>query len=258
MNAAECNKNVSSYRAWLRKGVSVTELDGGSRVMDAPFPNRHNDTLQVVAEKRGSQICLHDNGETLEELAGHIDYMAPDQTGSLEVTLHCSGIRLDNNRLSTVVSENETGQGLHSLIQAMLSVEDMHVFDRPQQHKSVFSETVHNYLESMSVLFTPQVCIKGSSRLLHAIDYVIPKTKSAPERIIKAINAPNKNTISNYLFILGDSRKARKRESMSLALLNDIEREIEKEVIESLEAYEVVPAFWSKKEDLIKQLPLPA
>lgn len=258
MKAAECNKIVSSYLAWLRKGMSVSEMDSGSCIIDTPFLDRRNDVLRVVAEKRDGQVCLHDRGDTLNELTMYIDLKSPDQQGVLEVILNCSGVNRENDRLYTVVPEKETGHGLHSLIQAMLSVEDMYLMARPQRGKSVFSKSVLNYFESKSVMFTPQVSIKGRSGFYHAIDYVVPRTNNAPERIIKAINAPNKNTISNYLFILEDSRKARERESISMALLNDTQREIKKEVIEALESYKVVPAYWSKKEDLIKQLPLPA
>lgn len=233
----------------------MTEIDGGACIIDTPFLDRRNDLLQVVAEKRNGQVCLHDRGDTLNELTMYIDLKTPDQQGALEVILNCSGVKCENDRLFTEVPENKTGEGLHSLIQAMLSVEDMFMMARSQRHKSVFSESVLNYLVSKSVMFTPQVSIKGKSGFHHAIDYVVPRTTNAPERIIKAINAPNKNTITNFLFTLSDTRKARQHESVSMALLNDTEKEIKKDVIEALRSYNVVPAFWSKKEDLIKQLP---
>ncbi len=254
MNAAECNKIVSSYLAWLRKGLSVTEQDGGSCVIDTPFLDRHNDLLQVFAEKRDGQICLHDDGDTLLELSLYVDLKSPDFLGRLEIILNGVGVGRDGNRLFITVPENKTGQGLHSLIQAMLSVEDMYMLARPQRQKSPFSESVADFLESKDVLFSPRVKLTGKSGFDHAIDYLVPKTKNAPERIVKAINAPNKNTISNYLFILGDTRRARESGTLTLAVLNDTDRKIKGDVIAALKAYEVIPAFWSKKEDFAKRL----
>lgn len=254
MNAAECNKVVSSYVAWLRKGLSVTELDRGSCIIDTPFLDRRNDLLQVEAEMLDGQVCLHDRGDTLLDLSLYVDLKSPDFKNRLEVVLNGLDVSRDGNKLFTVVPENESGQGLHSLIQAMLAVEDMFMLARPQRQKSLFSESVLEFLESKSVRLTPQVNIKGKSGFNHAVDCIVPISKKAPERIVKAINAPNKNTISNYLFILGDTRKARRYEAVTLAVLNDTQREIKKPVIDALKAYQVIPAFWSKKEELVRHL----
>ena len=83
---------------------------------------------------------------------------------------------------------------------------------------------------------------------------MIPKSRLHPERFIQAINAPNKNTIGTYLWALNDTRTARAEKTMAYAFLNDQDREIGGEVLEALEAYEVAPALWSRREQYIEAL----
>jgi hypothetical protein len=83
---------------------------------------------------------------------------------------------------------------------------------------------------------------------------LIPRSPEAPERLVQAINAPNKNTIGSYLFVLADTREARGQEAEAYAFLNDRDREVGGDVIEALEAYKVTPTLWSRREDYAQRL----
>lgn len=226
--------------------------DCGPRVIDVPFPGRRNGKLQAFAERSGIEVRLHDDGRTLKGLGPRLDLISPDFSDRPWTILHRLRVKLDGNRLSTCASENKAGQGLHNLVQAMLHLMDMHMPGRTQPHKSTFSEAVLDHLESKSVRFAAQVQIAGRSGYLHAVDCIVPTSKKAPERIFKAINAPNKNKISNCLFILVDA--IARRSAQGVAVLNDADTEVEKEVLDALEESQVIPAFWSKEEDLVKLL----
>ncbi len=64
---------------------------------------------------------------------------------------------------------------------------------------------------------------------------------------IKAINAPNRNTIQSYLFTLSDTRDARGGDAEAYAFLNNRDREVGGDVVEALHAYEVKAALWSHR-----------
>jgi hypothetical protein len=98
------------------------------------------------------------------------------------------------------------------------------------------------------------VKLAGRSGYDHAIDFLIPRSTEAPERLVQAINAPTKNTIGTYLFVLGDTREERGAESEAYAFLNNRDHEVGAEVIEALEAYNVVPALWSQREEYAQRL----
>ena len=102
--------------------------------------------------------------------------------------------------------------------------------------------------------YSPRVKISGRSGFDHAIDFLIPKSKSQPERFIQAVNAPSKNTISTYLFALGDTREARGDKSKAYAFLNDSHRAVGGDITEALESYQVKPTLWTKRKEYVQEL----
>jgi len=163
------------------------------------------------------------------------------------------GVRTDGKQILVEASQRNLGQRLHALVQAMLAVNDMFVMAQPRV-AGFFWEDVKEFLDQHDIRYSPRVKISGRSGFDHAIDFLIPKSRTRPERFIQAINAPNKNTIGTYLFALGDTREARGDGSEAYAFLNDHEREVGGDVVEALEAYEVEAALWSRREDYVEAL----
>lgn len=253
MNKSECQRLINTYLEWLRKGLSVETLDGACE-LTTPFLDRHNDHLQVYAVKKNGNIILSDDGYILADLrATGLEFNTPKRQLILQSVLNGLGVHLANNQLVVEASTANLGQRLHSLIQAMLALNDMFVMAEPRV-ASFFWEDVKLFLELHEVRYSPRVKIAGKSGFDHAIDFLIPKSKTRPERLAQAINAPSKNTIGAYLFLLTDTRGARGDESEAYAFLNDRDREVGGDVIEALDAYGVVPALWSKRENFVQQL----
>lgn len=61
----------------------------------------------------------------------------------------------------------------------------------------------------------------ANSGFTHHFDFVIPKSPSQPERIIKAINHPNKDAATSLLFSWTDTKETRPARSAMYAILND-------------------------------------
>jgi hypothetical protein len=135
----------------------------------------------------------------------------------------------------------------------MISVNDMFVMAQPRV-ATFFWEDVRQFLEANEVRYSPRVKIAGRSGYDHAIDFLIPKSRSHPERIVQAINVPSKNTVAAYLFTLTDTREAREEKSEAYAFLNDQEREVGGDVIEGLESYQVNAALWSDRKQYVGAL----
>src|SRR5208282_6939048 len=126
----------------------------------------------------------------------------------------------------------------------MLAVNDMFVMGQPGV-ASFFFEDVRNFLDANNIRYTPRVKLAGKSGYDHGIDFLIPKSRKRPERILQAIAAPKKENIFTYLWTLSDTRSARAGESDSeaeaYAFLNDQEQPVGGDVIEALSAYDVTP-----------------
>ena len=107
----------------------------------------------------------------------------------------------------------------------MLAVNDMHVMAQARV-ATFFWEDVKNYFDQHNVRYSPRVKLAGLSGYDHGIDFLIPRSQTRPERVVQAINAPNRNTIGTYLFALTDTREARGPNAEAYAFLNDRDRKI--------------------------------
>ncbi len=253
MNKRECEKMIEAYVAWLRKGLSVESLENACE-LTTPFLDRHNDHIQIYAIKRDGKVILSDDGYILSDLrSSGLELITPKRKEMFDSVLNGFGVHLEGNQLIVETSERNIGQRLHVLIQAMLAINDMFMMAQPRV-ASFFWEDVRAFLETHDIRYSPRVKIAGRSGFDHAIDFLIPKSRTRPERFIQAINAPNKNTIGTYLFTLTDTRESRGDESEAYAFLNDQERKVGGDVVEALEAYKVTPALWSQRDRHVQAL----
>lgn len=253
MNHQDCDQIIKSYIEWLRNGLSAECLDNICE-LTTPFLDSHNDHIQVYADKRNNIIILSDDGYTLADLrTSGVNPESSKRKLIIDSIINGFGVQRDGNQLMVEASYKNLGQRMHSLIQAILSINDMFVLAEPRV-ESFFWEDVRAFLDEKEIRYSSRVKIAGRSGFDHAIDFLIPKSKTRPERIIQAINAPNKNTIGNYLFSLNDTREARDIVAEAYAILNDRDREVGGEVIEALKAYEVKPALWSERRIFTQEL----
>lgn len=257
MNRQECQKLIDSYVDWLRHGLHVEEV-GGACELTTPFLDRHNDHLQVYAIRRNGNIVLTDDGYILSDLrTSGLDVDTPKRKLVLDGVLNGLGVRMENNQLLVEASAKNLGQRLHSLVQAMLAVNDVFVMAQPRV-ASFFFEDVRAFLDSHEVRYTERVKLAGKSGYDHGVDFLIPKSRTRPERIIQAIAAPKRDNIFAYLWTLSDTRAARTgdsaQEAEAFAFLNDQERPVGGDVIEALNAYRVTPAVWSHRSQYVQAL----
>lgn len=245
---------IDTYLSWLRRGFEVGE-HGGVIELTTPFLDRHNDHLQVYVIHNGASMVLSDDGYTIGELEmSGVDLTTPKREKLLQEVLRGFGVKVsEDGELLIDSTPDRLGQQLHMLIQAMLAVDDMFMLAKPRV-ASFFLEDVQHFLDAHDIRYTSRVKISGKSGFDHAIDFLIPKSKMAPERILQAINSPDKRNIESHLFVMSDTREARGRGSMVFALLNDSEQAVGRGVLSALEAYGVKPALWSQREALIPEL----
>jgi hypothetical protein len=117
---------------------------------------------------------------------------------------------------------------------------------------------VRAFLDSHDIRYTARVKLAGKSGYDHGVDFLIPKSKGRPERILQAIAAPKKENTFAYLWTLSDTRAARttgsEQEAEAYAFLNDQEQEVGGDIIEALKAYRVTPAVWSQRSQYVAGL----
>lgn len=254
MNRAEYQKLIDEYVGWLRQGLSIEEA-GGACELTTPFLDRHNDHLQVYAVRNNGNIILSDDGYILADLrTSGLEIDTQKRKNVLDSVLNGFGVRSDGSKLSVEASPANLGQRLHSLVQAMLAVNDLFVMAQSRV-VSFFFDDVRSFLDSHNVRYSERIKLAGKSGYDHSIDFLISKSQKRPERILQAIGTPKKDNVFAYLWTLNDTRAARGgTETEAYAFLNDQEQRVGGEIIEALNAYSVVPAIWSDREKYVEAL----
>lgn len=206
MTRSDCQKLVDSYVEWLRQALSVEQIQGACE-LTTPFLDRHNDHLQVYATTQDGNIVLSDDGYILSDLrTSGLEVDTPKRRMVLDGVLNGLGVRVENDRLLIEASARNVGQRLHSLVQAMLAVNDMFVMSQPRV-ASFFWEDVRSFLDSHEIRYNARVKLAGKSGYDHGIDFLVPKSRKRPERILQAIAAPKRDNIFAYLWTLSDTQR---------------------------------------------------
>ena len=135
----------------------------------------------------------------------------------------------------------------------MLAVNDMFYLSVPMV-ASLFYEDVVAWLDLHDIRYTPKVKFTGKTGYDHLFDFVIPKSRRQPERIIQTINRPNRDTAQAVAFSWIDTKEVRPPDSKAYAFLNDLENPVSTTVLDALRNYDVMPVMWSKRDALREEL----
>ena len=119
---------------------------------------------------------------------------------------------------------------------------------------SLFYEDVVTWLDIHDIRYTPKVKFTGKTGYDHLFDFVIPKSRQQPERIIQTINRPSRDTAQAVVLSWVDTKEIRSADSRAYALLNDSEQPVSSAVLDALRSYDVRPVAWSERESVREEL----
>jgi hypothetical protein len=241
---------VEQYSDWIRDRTSLRKINGDWIEITTPYLDRHNDCIQIYARKQDDGFLLTDGGEILEDLTfSGCSLDSPKRQKLLSTALAGFGIKNEDGRLEVTATTENFPQRKHSLVQSMLAVNDL-FFLSDSHVGSLFYEDVTDWLDSHEIRYSPNVSFAGKGGLVHKYDFLIPRSKAYPERLIRAISRPDKNAAITFAFSWMDTRETRPDNSLALAFLNDQEHKVPGEVVETLRSYSIEPIGWSEREKM--------
>jgi hypothetical protein len=249
----EIKKLLEEYRVWLKDNTTLREVEGTVEIT-TPYLDRHNDHIQIYVQRSNGGYILTDDSYTIQDLRlSGCSLDTEKRQDLLKATLNGFGIEQAGESLIIKTSKDRFAFHKHNLLQAILAVNDLFYLAEPMV-KSLFLEDVTAWLDLSDIRYTPKVKFSGKSGYDHLFDFVIPKSKKKPERILQAINRPSKDTAQSMAFSWVDTREVRAEDAMAYAVLNDSERMVPSNVIEALHNYGVTPVLWSKKDQVRPEL----
>jgi hypothetical protein len=251
MNTA--NDLINRYYDWLKAKTNWREINGWLEIT-TPYLDRHNDYIQIYLEKRDNEWILTDDGYTLADLAqSGCEIDTPHRKALLTTTLNGFGVQEKDDTLEIKTTETNFPLHKHNLVQAILAVNDMFYVARTNV-ENFFFEDVALWLDNSDIRYIPRVKFTGHSTYEHQFDFVIPKSKREPERIIRIINNPNKDNAQNFAFAWMDTNEDRPEGSQAFALLNDRDRKIGDSVRVALSSYDIITIPWSQRDTFKNRL----
>lgn len=243
--------------ATLRDGCAPAHLRTGIRGL------RYSPGLRQRASTRRPLPGFDSRKDTGVEVAesdlklivdsGHIKLQSPKRQELLKMTLNGFGVQLQGSALEVHASPDNFALRKHNLVQSMLAVNDMFYLAVPMV-ASLFYEDVVAWLDVHDIRYTPKVKFTGKTGYDHLFDFVIPKSRRQPERIIQTINRPNRDTAQAVVLSWIDTREVRSADSKAYALLNDSEQTVSSAVLDALRSYDVQPVPWSQRESVREEL----
>lgn len=251
----EIQKLIDQYQNWLRDKTVLRQVKDWVEIT-TPYLDRHNDYLLIYAKKDNGGYLLTDDGWILEDLIqSGCSLESPKRQSLLKMTLNGFGVQIKDGRLEIHASPENFSLRKHNLIQSMISVNDLFYLAAPVV-SNLFYDDVVTWLDLQEIRYTPKVKFTGKSGYDHLFDFVIPKSKSSPERIVQAINHASKETAQSLAFSWIDTKDVRPPDSRAYAFLNDTESVIHSSVISAIRNYDVTPILWSQRDSA--KMPLAA
>lgn len=247
----EIQELMDQYIAWLRDKTTLREVNNRWVEITTPHLDRNNDYLQLYTrlENDGS-LTLTDDGHIIDDLRlSGCEMTTKKRQDLLRMTLNGFGVKMEKGALLLKATRANFPMQKHNLVQAMLAVNDMFYLSQTTI-ASLFLEDVTLWLERNDIRNTPRVKFTGQTGYDHLFDFVIPKSRAKPERILQTMTKPTRDRAQSLVFAWMDTKDVRPPESQAYAILNDSDQRPSPTVIDALRAYSIEPILWSERESV--------
>lgn len=250
----EIHDLIDRYLSWLKDKTIISSAPNEWTEITTPFLDRHNDYIQIYVKRKNGDFVLTDDGYTIDDLQqSGCNLESSKRQDLLKMTLAGFGVSNKSGSLEVMATYESFPQKKHSLLQAMLAVNDLFYLATPVI-ASLFFEDVVSWLEQNDIRHTPRVKFTGKSGYDNLFDFVIPKSRRQPERVIQTITRPSREAAESLAFKWIDIRDVRSPDAKAFAFLNDQEKSVPYGVAEALKNYEVTPVPWSERESVREEL----
>ena len=252
--AQEIEKLMNDYRAWLKDRTTLREINNTWVEITTPYLDRHNDAIQIYARANNGGYILTDDNYTIHDLeASGCNLNTDKRRELLKMTLRGFGVQLKDDALEVHASPETFPARKHSLIQAILAVNDLFYLAQPIV-ESLFYEDVVEWLDANNIRYTPNAKFTGISAFDHLFDFVIPKSRTNPERILQVVNRPTRDNAEAFIYAWSDTQQNRPPRSRAYAVLNDKQHQVSSGVLEAFRNYDIQPVPWSHRDQVIGEL----
>ena len=251
----DTNSFIDTYIAWLKQNTTALQLENGVVEISSPFLDRHNDYIQIYVVRNEDGFILTDDGYTIAdlELSG-LTFNTAKRREELETILRSFGVAIDDKKnIYCKCNQSNFPSKKHSLMQALLAVNDLFVLSQPNI-ASFFMQDVESFLRENDVRYTKNIKFTGKSGFDHAYDFVIPQSKTSPDRLVKAINNLERTSTQSIIFAWSDTIQTRNPTTKLYTFVNNVGKNVSASCLDALKEYGIIPVTWTQRAEALNEL----
>ena len=245
----DIQKMINDYANWLKSEITFNSY-GEYIELTTPYFDRFNDYLQIyVKQDATGRITLTDDGYIIGNLlsSGVSFRSGSKRKWLIDKIIRNYSLQLVENAITAVASSQDFPQKKHSMVQAMLAIDDMYEVS-PENVKSFFIEDIQIFLDANEIYYSKDFSLVGKTGSLYTYEFHFQRTKSMQERFCKAINKMRESNRNLTIFNWIDTQEKRNNEGQLIVLLND-EYHINASDIEALRSYSIEPVLFSHRNE---------
>ena len=245
----DIQKMINDYANWLKSEITFNSY-GEFIELTTPYLDRFNDYLQIyVKQDESGKITLSDDGYIIGNLlsSGISFRSGSKRKWLLDKTIRNYSLQLVDNAITVVASSQDFPQKKHSMVQAMLAIDDMYEVS-PENVKNFFVEDIQTFLDANEIYYSMDFSLIGKTGSLYTYEFHFQRTKHKQERFCKAINKIRESNRNLTIFNWIDTQEKRNNEGQLIVLLND-ENNISAPDIEALKSYSIEPVLFSQRQE---------
>jgi len=245
-------KLTEEYHNWVSESTTLREIENCVEIT-TPFLDRHNDMMQIFAKVSGDEIILSDDGYTIEDLEFcGFNVNTLSRSKLIEQNLNGFGVERIGNDLVARATAQGFALSMHNLLQAMIAIDDLYYLATPSS-VSRFDVNLVTWLKDSGISFNGKK-FKGRTGYNVDYEYVIPRSGTMPERMLLAIDSPDRSAVEQVAFRWFDICDDRPSDARLYPILNDAEGVDVVREMDALRRHEINPVPWSQRESVREEL----
>ena len=245
-------KLTEDYHNWVSESTTLREIENCVEIT-TPFLDRHNDMMQIFAKVSGDEIILSDEGYTIEDLEFcGLNVNTSSRRKLIEQNLNGFGVKRKGNDLVARATAQDFALSMHNLLQAMIAIDDLYYLATPSS-VSRFDADLATWLSDSGISFDAKI-FKGRTGYNVDYKYVIAPSGKMPERMLLAIDNPDRSAVEQVAFRWQDIRDDRPNDARLYTILNDAQRSSVLKAMDALRSQDISSVPWSERESVLEEL----
>lgn len=197
---------IDSYVEWLKNNYEITSLENGDEIT-TPFTNTIGDNIRLYIQKKGRNIELSDDGNTINDLdLMGVNIESDTRKELLKKIFRQYEVHRNKDILMVESSVQDFPIKKQRLLQAILRVDDLFM-TKQSVVTNIFLQEVLDFFNKNDFGGLPSYTLEGKTGNSYKYDYALGSTSNRPLTLFQVMNNPSFQKLAIEAYALSDVQK---------------------------------------------------